>query len=76
MLNELNMWNKIGRLIAMLAKERGMTLSEATEAFYSSKFNKDLHDESTGLYLFGDLYLLPILLEEVQVANPLPGSAR
>jgi len=65
MLNELNMWNKIGRLISMLAKERNMTISEATDAFYNSKFNKDLHDESTGLYLLGDLYLLSILLQEL-----------
>lgn len=64
MLNELNMWNKIGRIISMVAREKSLSISKATELFYKSKTCIDLHDPETGLYLMGDKYILDNLLSE------------
>lgn len=65
MLSDLNMWNKIGRIIAMVAKERNIGVAKATDLFYRSKTCSELHNPDTGLYLMGDKYILDNLLSEI-----------
>ena len=57
MLSNLNMWNKIGRIIAMISRTRKVSISAAAEMFYHSQTCRDLHDAETGLYLMGDKYV-------------------
>ncbi|MCQ2324196.1 MAG: DUF3791 domain-containing protein [Paludibacteraceae bacterium] len=61
MLNSLNMWNKIGRIIALIAKDRNLSIAQAADCFYRSNLNKALHDEQTGLYLMSDQYVYSLL---------------
>lgn len=65
MLSQLNMWNKIGRIITRLSERLDINIERATEIFYTSKTCKDLHDESTGLYLFSDNYLVDNVIMEL-----------
>ena len=65
MLSKLNMWNKIGRIIALLSDRLNVDVAKATDLFYRSRTCKELHDESTGLYLMGDRYILDNILSEL-----------
>ena len=65
MLSKLNMWNKIGRIIALLSDRLNVDVAKATDLFYRSRTCKELHDESTGLYLMGDRYVLDNILSEL-----------
>ena len=64
MLSDLNMWNKIGRIIAMISRRMNVDIVEAADIFYRSKTCADLHDPDTGLYLMGDLYIYDCLMAE------------
>ena len=57
MLSNVLMWNKIGRVVTRLSKQRGISASSALDLFYTSQLCRDLHDPATGLYLMGDEYL-------------------
>lgn len=65
MLSKLNMWNKVGRIIALLSDRLNVDVAKATDIFYRSRTCKELHDESTGLYLMGDRYVLDNLITEL-----------
>lgn len=65
MLSKLNMWNKIGRIINLLSDRLGVDIAKATDIFYRSRTCRDLHDESTELYLMGDRYILDNLINEL-----------
>jgi len=60
MLSDLNMWNKCGRIIANLAKDRKVDLLTAIDMFYRSDMNKQLHDPALDVYLIGDRYFKTI----------------
>lgn len=66
MLSDLLMWNKIGRIVTLLAERLNVTSERALDIFYTSKTNERLHDEKTGLYLMSDLYLVDELIFELQ----------
>ena len=66
MLSDLLMWNKIGRIVTLLAERLDVTSERALDIFYTSKTNERLHDEKTGLYLMSDLYLVDELILELQ----------
>ena len=66
MLSDLLMWNKIGRIVTLLAERLNVTSERALDIFYTSKTNERLHDEKTGLYLMSDLYIVDELILEVQ----------
>lgn len=65
MLSDLNMWNKIGRIVMRLSEVRGISLSEAFEIFYTSRTCNNLHNPDFGLYLMSDAYILEDLMKEV-----------
>ena len=50
----------LGGRIGIIANVR------ALELFYESETCKHLHDKTTGLYLFGDLYIAEEFLQELQ----------
>ncbi|MBQ4408579.1 MAG: DUF3791 domain-containing protein [Bacteroidales bacterium] len=66
MLSDLLMWNKIGRIVMLLAKRLGITPERAFDLFYASKTNERMHDSTTLLYTFGDRYLADEVVREIQ----------
>lgn len=66
MLSDVLIWNKIGRVVVLLAKRLSITPERAFDLFYSSEPNVRLHDSSTLLYTFGDLYLVDEVIREMQ----------
>lgn len=66
MLNDLNLWNKIGRIVFSLSKALDIELSRAFDLFYSSRTCKLLHEENSGLYLYSDAYILEDLMTELR----------
>lgn len=65
MLNDLNMWNKIGRIVMRLSERLDIDVQRAFDIFYSSKTCKNLHDSQMGLYLFADNYIVDEILAEL-----------
>ena len=66
MLSDLLMWNKIGRVVMLLAKRLKISPEHAFDLFYSSETNARLHDSTTLLYTFGDLYIVDEIIREIQ----------
>jgi hypothetical protein len=66
MLSDLLMWNKIGRIITLLAERLDISGERALDIFYTSDTNERLHDEKTGLYLMSDLYIVDEVIMELQ----------
>ena len=65
MLNDLLMWNKIGRIVTLLAERLGVSGERALDIFYTSRTNERLHDEHTGLYLLSDLCIVDEVVNEI-----------
>ena len=66
MLSDLLMWNKIGRIVTLLAKRLDISGERALDIFYTSRTNERLHDPRTGLYLLSDLYIVDEVIKELQ----------
>ena len=66
MLSDLLLWNKIGRIVTLLAERLDISGERALDIFYTSKTNELLHDPSTLLYTFGDLYIVDEVVRELQ----------
>lgn len=66
MLTNILLWNKIGRIITLLADKLDISPEKALDIFYSSNTNKRLHDPSTLLYTFGDKYIVDDVIEELK----------
>ena len=66
MLSDLLMWNKIGRIVTLLAMRLDISSEQALDIFYTSRTNERLHDEKTGLYLMSDRYLVDEVILELQ----------
>lgn len=54
---EIILSNRIGAISVELAKHLDIAPEKALQLFYESQTCANLHDESTGLYLYGDLYV-------------------
>lgn len=63
---EIIMSNKIGAIAVLIAEQLGIDNLEALKLFYKSKTCNRLHDKSTGLYLFSDLYIVEDFMREMQ----------
>ena len=66
MLNDMLMWNKIGRIVSRLSEKLDIDSVRALDIFYRSQVCKDLHAPETELYSRGDIYILNNLLNEIQ----------
>lgn len=56
-IQEIIMSNRIGAIAVILAKRLNIDNVSALKEFYMSQTCANLHDKSTGLYLYGDLYV-------------------
>ena len=63
-IQEIIMCNRIGAISIELAKRLNMEPIKTLQMFYESKTCEDLHDKSTGLYLYGNLYVADEFMRE------------
>ena len=63
-IQEIIMSNRIGAISMELAKRLNIEPVKALQLFYESQTCADLHDKSTGLYLYGDLYVADEFMRE------------
>ena len=63
-IQEIIISNRIGAISVELAKRLCMEPVKALQIFYESKTCEDLHDKSTGLYLYSDLYVADEFMRE------------
>ena len=61
---EIIMSNRNGAIAVELAKRLNIAPEKALLLFYESQTCADLHDKSTGLYLYGDLYVADEFMRE------------
>ena len=62
---EIIMSNRIGAISVEIAKRLNIEPVKALQLFYESQTCADLHDKSTGLYLYGDLYVADEFMREI-----------
>lgn len=63
---EIILSNRIGAISMELSKRLDIDPVKALELFYESQTCADLHDKSTGLYLYSDLYIADEFIRERQ----------
>ena len=68
-IQEIIISNRIGAISAELAKRLNIEPIQALEQFYESKTCSDLHNRSTGLYLYGNLYVADEYMREKGLMN-------
>ncbi len=66
-IQEIIMSNRIGAISVELAKRLKIDPVKALQLFYESKTCEELHDKSTGLYLYGDLYVADEFMREQRI---------
>jgi hypothetical protein len=65
-IQEIIMSNRIGAISMELSKRLNIEPVKALQLFYESQTCADLHDKSTGLYLYGDLYVADEFMREME----------
>jgi len=63
-MQEIIMSNRIGIISAELAERLNVEPAKALELFYESQTCADFHDRTTGLYLYGNLYIADEYMRE------------
>lgn len=63
---EIVLSNRIGAIAVLLAQQLHITAVQALQLFYESNTCERLHDRSTGLYLYGDLYVAEEFIREME----------
>ena len=56
---------RIGCIVVKISETLNVSLKEALDMFYKSETCRRFHDEETGLYLQGNLYVLNDFLAEM-----------
>ncbi len=65
-IQEIIMSNRIGSISMELSKRLNIEPVRALQMFYESQTCANLHDKSTGLYLYGDLYVADEFMWEME----------
>ncbi len=60
------MSNRIGAIAVILAERLNITSVKALKLFYESETCSKLHDKTSGLYLYGDLYVVDEFMREME----------
>ena len=68
-IQEIIISDRIGAISAELAQRLNIEPIQALEQFYESKTCSDLHNRSTGLYLYGNLYVADEYMREKGLMN-------
>lgn len=64
MLSPLLMWNKIGRIVSLIASDMNISSEQALDMFYRSRTNQLMRDPNVKLYTFSDRYLADEVIME------------
>lgn len=59
------MWNKIGRIVSLIASDLNISSEQALDMFYRSRTNQLMRDPVAKLYTFGDRYLADEVIMEL-----------
>lgn len=65
-IQEIIMSNRIGAIAVILSDKLDIDNVKALKLFYESETCARLHDKSTGLYLYSDLYIVDDFMIEIQ----------
>ncbi len=65
-IQEIIISNHIGAIAVTLAKQLDISNVRALKLFYESETCRKLHDKTTGLYLYGDLYVVDEFMREME----------
>ena len=65
-IQEIIMSNRIGAIAMILSKQLGVDSVKSLKLFYEGKTCRKLHTRSTGLYLYGDLYVADEFMREME----------
>ncbi len=65
-IQEIIMSNRIGAIAIILAERLNISSVKALKLFYESETCSKLHDKTTGLYLYGDLYVADEFMREME----------
>ena len=65
-IQEIIISNRIGAIAMELSKRLNIEPVKALQLFYESQTCADLHNKSTGLYLYGDLYVADEFMREME----------
>jgi len=57
-------WQRIGCIVVKIARQCNIPSTLALDLFYRSQTCRRFHNEDTGLYLFGDNYIVDEFLRE------------
>ena len=68
-IQDIIMSNRIGAIAVELSKRLNIAPEKALQLFYESQTCAYLHDKSTGLYLYGDLYVADEFMREKEYAE-------
>lgn len=58
-------WQRIGCIVVKISETLNVSLKEALDLFYKSDTCRRFHNEETGLYLQGNIYVLNDFLAEI-----------
>ena len=58
-------WQRIGCIVVKISETLNVSLKEALDLFYRSETCRRFHDDESGLYLQGNLYVLNDFLAEI-----------
>ena len=61
-------WQRLGCIVVKISETMNISLKEALDLFYKSETCRRFHDEETGLYLQGNLYVLNDFLAEISAS--------
>ena len=61
-------WQRTGCIVVKISETLDVSLKEALDLFYKSETCRRFHDEETGLYLQGNLYVLNDFLAEISAS--------
>ena len=61
-------WQRIGCIVVKISETMNISLKDALDLFYKSETCRRFHDEETGLYLQGNLYVLNDFLAEISAS--------
>lgn len=65
-IQEIILSNRIGNISMEISRRLNIEPTEAFLRFYESQTCANLHDRSTDLYLYGDLYVADEYMREIQ----------
>lgn len=65
-IKDIIQWQRIGCIVVRLSERLNISPEMAFDIFYESDTCQRFHNTATGLYLYGDLYIVDEVMRELQ----------